>query len=42
VDPAQQTVEWFVRGPDGFVPADGSAILGITHEELAAAIDWPA
>ncbi len=42
VDPEQRTVEWFARGTDTFVPADGSAILGITSAELAAAIDWPA
>lgn len=42
VDPERRTAEWFARGADGFVPADGSATLGITSEELAAAIDWPA
>jgi len=41
-DPGARTVEWFQRGPDGFRPADASAILGITSEGLASAIDWPA
>jgi Uma2 family endonuclease len=40
VDPGERTVEWFVRGTHGFVPADGSALLGITTEGLVAAIDW--
>jgi Uma2 family endonuclease len=42
VDPDARTVEWFVRGPDAFLPADRSTLLGITAIELAAAIDWPA
>lgn len=42
VDPGPRTVECFARGAAGFVPADGSSILGITSAELAAAIDWPA
>ena len=42
VDPGARTVEWFQRGPDGFRPADASAILGITSAGLASAIDWPA
>jgi Uma2 family endonuclease len=41
VDPGPRTVEWFARGADAFVPTDGSAILGISTEELHAAIDWP-
>ena len=41
VDPDAQTVEWFVRGPSAFLPADGSALLGISAADLAAAIDWP-
>ncbi len=42
VDPAQRTVEWFERGPDGFKATGGSALLGTTSDELAATIDWPA
>jgi hypothetical protein len=42
VDSVQRTVEWFERGPDGFRAADASHILGITSDELTAAIDWPA
>ncbi len=41
VDPDDRTVEWFVRGADGFQPADRSALLGITAADLAGAIDWP-
>ncbi len=41
VDPDARTVEWFVRGSDGFLPADRSELLGITAADLAAAIDWP-
>jgi Uma2 family endonuclease len=42
VDPDQRNAEWFVRGTDAFLPANGSAILDITSTELVAAIDWPA
>ena len=42
VDPETRTVEWSARGPDAFSPADGSSLLGLTSEELAASIDWPA
>jgi hypothetical protein len=41
VEPEARTVEWFVRGPDAFQLADGSALLGISTAELIAAIDWP-
>lgn len=41
VDPQERTVEWYLRGPHGFVAADGSALLGVTTEDLLAAIDWP-
>jgi hypothetical protein len=41
VDPAARTAEWFARGPDGFRPAAGSRLLGITSIDLAEAIDWP-
>jgi len=41
VDPYARTAEWFARGPQAFEPADGSMLLGITSNELAAAIDWP-
>ena len=41
VEPEARTAEWFVRGEDGFLPADGSAVLGITAADLVAAVDWP-
>jgi hypothetical protein len=41
VDLDTQGVEWLTRGADGFTPADGSALLGITTDELASAIEWP-
>jgi Uma2 family endonuclease len=41
VDPKARSVEWFARGDDAFVAADGSAILGISAAELDEAIDWP-
>lgn len=42
VDPEVRTVEWFVRAPDAFRPADGSAILAIAGTALTELIDWPA
>jgi hypothetical protein len=42
VDPDGRTVEWFARGVDTFGHADGGTILGITADDLVAAIDWPA
>ncbi|MEZ4597937.1 MAG: hypothetical protein R3C32_14650 [Chloroflexota bacterium] len=39
VDPAPRTVEWFARGADAFVAADGSARSCIGTKELHAAID---
>ena len=41
VDPEAHTVEWFTRAADRFVPADDSALLGLSTAELAAAITWP-
>jgi Uma2 family endonuclease len=41
VDPARRTVEWYTRGPDAFVRASGSTLLGVTEDELTAEIDWP-
>ncbi len=41
IDPDPRTVEWFVRGSGGFVPADGSVLLDVTAAELASEIDWP-
>lgn len=41
VEPEARTAEWFARDPDGFQPAAGSGLLGITGVELAEAIDWP-
>jgi Uma2 family endonuclease len=41
VDPETRTVEWMTRGPDGFVVAGASLLLGLTTTDLHAAIDWP-
>ncbi|WP_300011194.1 Uma2 family endonuclease [Pseudonocardia sp.] len=41
VDPLERTVEWYVRGADAFVPAERSALLGVTAAGLAAEIEWP-
>lgn len=41
VDPEARTVEWFVRGADGFVAAAASALLGVTATELCDTIEWP-
>jgi Uma2 family endonuclease len=41
VDPLERTVEWYVRGVDAFVAADGSTLLGVTATGLAADIEWP-
>lgn len=40
-DPAGRSVQWFIRGADGFEPAERSALLGLIAAEVAAAIDWP-
>lgn len=42
VGPRDRTVAWFVRGDDAFVPAEGSALLGLSAQEVADAITWPA
>jgi Uma2 family endonuclease len=42
VDPDERIVEWLARGRDGFEPADGGDLLGITSTDLADRIDWPA
>lgn len=41
VDPLERTVEWFVRGDGGFVPADRSALLDVSTAGLIAEIEWP-
>lgn len=41
VDPGVRTVEWLVRGQDVFEPSDGSVLLGLSSQGLAAMIDWP-
>jgi Uma2 family endonuclease len=41
VDPEIKSVEWFRRGDEGFELTDGSAILGITSDQLGREIDWP-
>jgi hypothetical protein len=42
-DPAERTVRWFARTPDGAgcAEVDGSALLGITAADASAAITWP-
>jgi Uma2 family endonuclease len=40
VDPQLRTVEWFARGPAGFVPAKGSDVLGVTAEEVRTGLGW--
>jgi hypothetical protein len=42
VDPQERSVEWFVRGPDGFVASDASALLGVSAREVRDGLDWPA
>ncbi len=41
VDPALGTLEWFARGPEGYEPADGSAVLALTTAQLHGSLDWP-
>lgn len=41
VDPQERTVEWFVRGADGFVAAPASALLGVTAGDLRDGLDRP-
>lgn len=41
LDPQERTVEWYVRGGDGFVAAEGSALLGVAATRLHDEIDWP-
>ncbi len=41
VDPRARTVEWCARGDEGFEPAAGSVLLGVSAEDLAAELDWP-
>jgi Uma2 family endonuclease len=39
-DLVTQTVQWYARGDEGFVSAPGSDLLGISAEEVRAALDW--
>lgn len=41
VDPRSRTVEWFQRGEESFEPATGSALLGVSSDELVLELDWP-
>lgn len=41
VDPQQRRVTWLRRGAQGFETAWGSALLGLSTEELSARLDWP-
>lgn len=41
VDPLERIVEWYVRGDDGFVTAEGSVLLGVTATRLHDEIEWP-
>ncbi|MFN0030019.1 MAG: Uma2 family endonuclease [Acidimicrobiales bacterium] len=40
-DPAHRSVQWFIRGTDGFEPAERGPLLGLAAVEVASAIDWP-
>jgi Uma2 family endonuclease len=40
-DPEHRHVEWYQRGPSGFVGAGRSSLLDLGDEELATEIDWP-
>jgi Uma2 family endonuclease len=40
-DPEGAAVEWYRRGETAFERATGSALLGMSEADLAAAIDWP-
>ena len=42
VDPAERRVEWFARQGDRMVQVTRSRLLGLTDEELAAQLEWPA
>jgi Uma2 family endonuclease len=41
VDPERCAVEWYGRGPDGFVRSGASALLGLNEATLHGRIDWP-
>lgn len=41
VDPERRSVQWYAREGDRMAPRDRSALLDLSGEELAAAIDWP-
>ncbi|MFN8518878.1 MAG: Uma2 family endonuclease [Chloroflexota bacterium] len=38
VDPELGTAEWFARGVEGFEPAGGSALLGLTSDDIATLV----
>lgn len=42
VDLGDRSVHWFARGAGGFVPVDGSRVLGISGVDLHTALDWSA
>ncbi len=39
-DLTSQTVHWFIRTLSGFEPSSASAVLGLTSQEVASALDW--
>jgi Uma2 family endonuclease len=39
-DLASSTVSWFVRSNTGFVRAESSAILGLSINDVASALEW--
>lgn len=41
VDPAARSVQWYGRREATMEPTDGSTLLGITGQQLHAALDWP-
>jgi len=41
VDPRTRAIRWFVLTGDAYEETGASALLGVTAENLVAAIDWP-
>jgi Uma2 family endonuclease len=42
VDPRKQTVDWLGLADGAYRPIERSALVELSAEELAAALDWPA
>ena len=41
VDPGQRRVHWRRRGANAFVPADRTALLDLSAQDLTDRLDWP-